>query len=324
MADDILHAISADNVVSFKPGRTDRAEQLAIPRKLYGRDKSIAKLTDQLERAKQGEVLFSCISGSSGMGKTALADHAFRMATDLNAIPTRVDASTIEFADTDTLIIELMRPAIRHLLSMPEEQAAGTIAKLRESTKRHADLRSLLPHIPEIATFLDEHTPAPGLPRRGLHALLAAIAPTCLVMIVEDAQSVPAECIEALLNLTLSNRGVLVIFTWEQYDQTPFETPRIATKTAELELHLLDRADLRAMLGDMLGHSEARVRELAGEIHNKTDGIPALVLELIFELHDAGHIVWDRTSAQWALGHGRSRPLLLQQQFTRTHRQAGR
>ena len=111
-------------------GRTDSKEQLSKPKKLYGRGGSIQTLTDLLERAKQGESLFVCISGGPGMGKTALAESIDRSARHVNALTASVNSSGIELYDTDTLWIELLRPVLRQLLSMPEQYSEAALKRL--------------------------------------------------------------------------------------------------------------------------------------------------------------------------------------------------
>ena len=41
------------------------------------------------------------------------------------------------------------------------------------------------------------------------------------------------------------------------------------------------------------------MRELAAEIHGKTDGVPSHVLELLFELHDQNALFYDALHNQW-------------------------
>src|SRR5262249_57205014 len=92
----------------------------------------------------------------------------------------------------------------------------------------------------------------------------------------------------------------LVMTPVEHADLSEFKDARIAGKTTDIELNLLDKSHLRSLLADLLSQSEARVRELASEIHAKTDGIPAHVLELLFELHDQNAIYYDALHNQWA------------------------
>ena len=296
--DDMFKASQLTNVVPFRLGRTDSKEQLVIPKKLYGRDASLRSLTDLLERAKMGESLFACISGGPGMGKSALCDDVVRQALEINALHGSVNSSSIELNDTDTVWIELLRPVLRQLLSMPEQYSEAIIKRLREHPS--ADLEALLSHLPELASIVSKPTGLPGLPSRGISEVLDAIKPLTLVVIIENADLLPTECIHAVQEQCINHRSIFVVFCGEEIDKRLFEEPRIATKTTFLPMHMLDKADIRDLLSDMLSHSEPRVRELAAEVFSKTDGVPALIHELIFELHQEGHIDYERHSGQWS------------------------
>ncbi len=295
--DDLIKAAQLNNVVPFKLGRTDSKEQLVIPKKLYGRGASQQKIADLLERTKQGETLFACINGGPGMGKTALCDVLLQQARELNALTASVNAATLDLYDTDALLIELIRPVVRHLLSMPEDVSEPIFAKLRRRDSAH--LTALSQHMPELADIIELSSSSAGLPGKGIAEVLEAIRPMTLVLVVENSHAVPEECITAVLEESLNHRSLLTVFTFEEIHTLVFKDARIATKTSYLPMHLLDKADIRALLSDMFSHSEARVRELAAEVQTKTDGVPTYVHELIFELHQAGHISYDRQQALW-------------------------
>ncbi len=295
--DDLTNATQLANVVPFRLGRTDSVEQLAIPKKLYGRDGSQQTVTELLERCKQGETLFACVNGGPGMGKSSLCQAAMRQARSLKVLCTNVDAISLELADLDALWIELMKPVVRQLLSLPAEQSDPILNKLSRRNSPH--LTCLINDIPELASIVSTTSTLPGLPGKGIREIIDAVAPLTLLLVVENADMLPAECLQSLLLGCVESRSVLALMTWEEYDPRPFSEPRFATKNTVIDLHLLDKADIRGMLADMLGHNEPRVRELAAEIQNKTDGVPALVQELIFELHAAGSIAYDRQAGQW-------------------------
>ena len=296
--DDLVSGSQLTNIVPFRLGRTDAVEKLVVPKKLYGRGGTQQTLSDLFERTRQGECLFACIGGGPGMGKTAICEQTRRQAQELKALTTQVNCSGLELADTDTLWIELMRPLVRQLLSLPGEQSDAVLTKLTRKASPH--LNSLLPDIPELENLISPLGSTPGLPSKGIMEILDAIAPLTLVITIENAHVAPEECIARVLSECVSHRSILTLLTWEEFDDTPFKDPRIATKTTFIEMHLLDRADIRDLLSDMLSHSEAKVRELAAEVHTKTDGVPALVSDLIFELHQAGHIYFDRADGGWA------------------------
>ena len=299
--DDLQKAAQLSNVLPFKLGKTDQAEQLVVPKKLYGRDNSQQQLIELLERCKQGESLFACVNGGPGMGKSTLSNSTLRHAHDNKMMCASVDCIGLEVNDTDTLWVELIKQLLRQLLSLPDEQSGATLDKIAHKSSPH--MGTLLGEIPELASVVTNYPDGPGLPNKGIHEIVDAIAPTSLLLSVENSHVLPLECLHSLIYGCLQHRGIMCVLTWENFDDEVFADPRLATKNTVIDLHLLDKADIRSLLADMLGHTEARVRELAGEVQGKTDGVPALVHELIFELHDAGTIVYERaegeTRGQW-------------------------
>ena len=72
--DDLVAASQLSNVVPFRLGKTDQTEQLVEPKKIYGRDASLATVAELLERTRQGETLFCNVLGGPGMGKSTLCE----------------------------------------------------------------------------------------------------------------------------------------------------------------------------------------------------------------------------------------------------------
>ncbi|MEM7002919.1 MAG: protein kinase, partial [Pseudomonadota bacterium] len=297
VADDLRKGISEQNVAPFPLGRTDRAEQLVVPDKLYGREMAQDLLLDHLERCKQGEVLFAHLEGAIGMGKAALADDISRSANTIGTLVASVDCATLEFLDTDTLWIEALRPLLRQILSWPNETSERTLQKIERASSPH--LTALIPFLPELEPLVDAMAD-PGLPSAGIHELLTAIGPNPLCITIANADLIPVECVSAFMLTAVEHRRIMTMFLWEHLPHDAFTDPRLDTKSSTVGLKLLTTAHLRDLSADLLRASDAKVRELAQELHVKTDGVPALVHQLIHELHSQGDIYFDRQSEQWA------------------------
>ncbi len=296
VSEDISEASASANVVAFTPGRSDASEELVLPKKLYGRDGVITRINDALERTRQGETRLIHLTGALGMGKTATVNEFARLATQYPNLFTVLDCELIEPEDTDTLWIEALRQLLRSLLSKTDEQSQRLIDSIGERHSKH--IASLRGFIPELSS-LTQSVPEPGLPSRGINELLDILVAQRPIVVLENAHAVPVECVVAFSHTTVRHKGVCAIMTWETHPDGLDKTPRIQTKTDALDLTLLEKADIRALLADMFSMSEARVRELASEIHLKTDGVPTLVRELIFELHREKHIYFDRSKQHW-------------------------
>ena len=56
----------------FEPGRHDAKSVLRVSRQLYGRDREIAAMSDQVKAVRQGRPALLLVSGAPGVGKSAL------------------------------------------------------------------------------------------------------------------------------------------------------------------------------------------------------------------------------------------------------------
>jgi len=297
--DDLIEGQSHSNVIPFRLGRTDSPGQLALPKRLYGRDSELKLIQDHLGRIRQGEVLFLQIIGDSGVGKNALCDALCRQAAESRVLLARTNGPGFDLRDTDAIWLELLRQLMRQVLSLRSDTGDALTASIRHLDC--PDIRSLVPFIPELTTTLPASSEvSAGLPSRGTKILLRALAPQPVCVVVEATDQLPTECLSALIDVALETRNLLLVVTGERDHPELFNHAQVATKTTSLALAPFEKSDLRGLLADMLSHSEARVRELSAEIHAKTDGLPSDVLELINELHRHQIIVHDTTDASWS------------------------
>ena len=195
-----------------------------------------------------------------------------------------------------------MAALVRQLLSRPAADVNGFIGRLKRLTNDNpGPLASLVPELGVIieSKTLDDTQLYGRAEEHLLRALLRAFSPIPIALVVEQADRLDPDTVLELLSVALHGRHLLVMTTAEQAELSEFKDARIAGKTTDIELNLLDKSHLRSLLADLLSQSEARVRELASEIHAKTDGIPAHVLELLFELHDQNALFYDTLHNQW-------------------------
>ncbi|MEZ5557237.1 MAG: ATP-binding protein [Pseudomonadales bacterium] len=304
--DDLLEGQRHGNVIPFRLGQTDAPGQLTLPKRLYGRDGESEVLIDAVRRAVHGETLFVEISGATGIGKSALCDTLLREAGEQQMLLARVEAPTLSLQAPDLVLLELLRRALRHAMARADDTVTELIRRLNRLPLPAA--RALMVPIPELrhlvrddaAAALDEAAPTPmATLEEALGVLLKAIHPAPLCLVLEDVDQLPRGLLAELLTLCVAQRHLVLAMTQERPDPSLFEQPRLATKRVALDLPLLQRAELRALLADMLSAGEARVRELAADLHDKTDGVPGDLLELLFELHRGGAIAYDGTAGEW-------------------------
>ena len=298
VCDDLVEGQTHSNVIPFRLGQTDSPSQLALPKQIYGRDAELLVFQECMRRVVKGEVLFLQIVGAIGIGKSTLCDVMSREANENRLLLARTSARTLDLYDPDTIFLELLRLVVRQALSLGTTTGDAIVARLE--ALESPDVQCLTAYIPELKNLLKTTGGDTGQTDKGIRELLDAFAPQPLCLIIEEVDLVAKECLDALIQTVLESSHVLLVLTREQPNDMLLASPRIATKSTIVDLSVLDKADVRGLLVDMLSHSEARVRELAGELHSKTDGLPSHLLELIFELHREEFIFYDSDSASWA------------------------
>ena len=288
---------------SFTLGRSDARGQLSIPKRLYGRDDQIKSLNTLFDRATRGEVAIARILGGHGIGKSAFVDAAMANIAERHGLAARIRPATDQFASGLEMLRDLAASLVRQLLSRPSGDVDDFLARLKRLTNDNPS--ALVALVPDLSAIVDtdasdDSTLYGRAEEHLLRALLRAFSPIPIALAIEQVDRIDPDTIAELLSVALHGRHLLVLIASEDADLIEFKDARIAGKTTDIVLTVLDKGHLRSMLADLLSQSEARVRELAAEIHAKTDGVPSHVLDLLFELHDQNALYYDALHNQWA------------------------
>jgi PAS domain S-box-containing protein len=304
--------VTHSDVESFPLGRSDTRGQLSIPRRLYGRDQQLRQMQDLLERTSRGSMVIARVFGGAGYGKRAFADAVSSHTIERHGLCARLRVAEDQFATGMEVVRRLIGSLLRQLLTRPASDVdafAARLARLPSQSSEHpgaANAPTLVRLVPELASLLGEtHGELPvtltgAAEEQLLQALLRAFSPLPVTLIVEQAESLASETLQEAVAIAAHGRHLLLVLTSEHSGLPELHDEEIADRAIDIELTLLDKAHLRSLLADMLSQSEARVRELAGEIHAKTDGLPAHVLDLLFELHVRETIYYDSANGQWS------------------------
>lgn len=282
-------------VVSFQLGRRDSRGQLALPKRLYGRDREIAEGQEFVQRIVSGESLYMRVHGSLGIGKTAFCDQLLRHAADSGAIACRAD--TDSGGDLDTLLRDSARALIRHALGSARDEVQSFITRVREAPSE--DLLALAKDVDELAAILGQHGSTHGDTGVAFGELIEKLAPLPAIICYDDIDRMGDKVFEGLLQRLVPYRHVGAVFASEQRDVPGTDDGFLITRTSVISLQLMDKAAVRTLLADTLSHTETRVRELAGEVQNKTDGLPGHVLDFLFELQRADVLRYDYDEGAW-------------------------
>jgi len=296
--DDLLEGRHHNNVIPFRLGQTDAPRQLALPKRLYGRESALDSLFGAVDRVVAGEGLLAEIVGRTGMGKSTVCNALCRYAQESGMLIGRIDAPSHRHQEGPELWIELLRLTIRQALASNAPECAELLTRLERLAPAHQ--QTLRRYVPELARRLPELETAAAPVRDTVVQMLRALLPLPLCLIVEHADLLAEEQLNELLETALGARQVLLVITQPFADPLIAGQSRLATRRTLIELAPLDRGEVRKLLGDMLSLSELRVRELAAELHDKSAGVPGNLLALIFELHAHGAILYRNDHREWS------------------------
>jgi len=307
-------AASDDESGVFVLGKTDSQGQLVLPRTLYGREVEQKKLAELSMRAVEGESLMVQLIGAQGVGKQALTRSfglGFRSQHGLCA--TLSLAENIRTAYDFKL--EVVRQLLRQLLSKDDEESISYFTRLRDlEPTALAALKLQIKELglvfptdepsthPEPEEELTSEQPADDednpVAETILQQLLQNLAPITFLLVIEQPQYMEPEQLRSTLEAFMGLNHVLIIASTESEYELGLEAYRL--RTSQLRLEPLGRSAVRALLADMFSHSESKVRELAQEIHEKTEGFPGQVIGLLYELNATKAIFYDPTQDGWA------------------------
>jgi len=296
-------APSGEDVVPFVLGRTDTRGQLTLPRKVYGREAELAKLEQLANRATEGESLIVQLIGAQGIGKQSVAKRfgtTFRQNGGLSAtLDSARDSQTRQDSGTNGAL-EISRAFLRQILSRDDESSNAYLTRLRNLGEDSID--ALRERVPELAMVFQEprhigaKTSQPS--EHVLQDLLKSLSPISLLVIVEQPQRWERTELRALIDDLMALNNVLVVLSMESEADLDIDAYRL--RTTRIELQPLGRPAVRLLLAEMFSHTEAKVRELAQDIHEKTEGYPSQVISLLYELHAKRAVYYDQAEGGWS------------------------
>jgi histidine kinase len=237
--DDLIEGQRHANVIPFRLGQTDTPKQLALPKRLYGREAALDQVFGAADRVAQGESLIAEIVGSNGMGKSVLGDALARYARESGFLIGRIDALGQRQQEGPELWLELLRLLVRQALASTSDECLRLLDRIGQLPGEHR--QTLRQYIPELARRLPARDDRPAPVDQTIVQLLRAFHPLPLCVIVEDADQLSEEQIEYLLDTAIGARQVLLALTQSFADPLIARLPRLATKRTLVTLAPLEK-----------------------------------------------------------------------------------
>ena len=293
-----------EDVVPFELGRTDSKGQLTLPRKVYGREQELEKLNELATRAGEGESLIVKLIGARGVGKQSLAKvfaTAFRESGGLTAT---IDVSSDKQGRQEGApnnaprgTLEIARQFLRQILSRDDESSNAYLTRLRNLGEESVE--ALRAQVPELAMVFQEPVKqTKQSPDHILQALLKSLSPISLLIVLDQPQGWDRNEFRELIDDLMALNNVVIVLSMESEVDLDIDAYRL--RTTHLPLAPLSRPAVRLLMAEIFSHSEAKIRELAQEVHDKTEGYPSQVISLLYELHAKRAVYYDAQDGGWS------------------------
>lgn len=309
---------SNGRIEPFPLATHDVSARLAIPERLYGREREVRTLLDAYDRIAAGSTVeLVLVSGWAGIGKSSLVNELHR-----TVVLPRGQFISGKFDQYQrdipySTFVQAFRTLIRHLLGRSAEEVAAWRLRLLEALDGNG--RVITDLIPELERVIGGQPPVPDLPpreaqnrfhavfRRLVGALAGADHPT--VLFLDDLQWMDAASLKLLEHLvTSSDMGwLLVVGAYRDNEVGPSHPLMLMadavrgspTPVSEIFLGGLSLQDVSRLVSDALRCSAERVAPLARLVHAKTGGNPFFAIHFLTELHAEGLLELDARDAAW-------------------------
>ena len=311
-----LNHLKAHSLIPvFTLGQKDAYTKFKVPERLYGREREIDALMRSFDEVENGGCNLLLISGTSGIGKTALVNEIHKPTIRKKGyfISGKFDQfkSNIPFNAFALAFSEL----VKHLVSEPRQKLEKIKAELSEALGLNASV--LMDLVPGFEHIIDSHQPAQELnlaesQHRFFFTLIEFIRVFAkkehpLTIFVDDLQW--SDDSSTTLIKELLTREIPYLFIIGAYRNSEvseghplrltIEEIKKTKRIHEIQLDALDEKNINQLIADSLLSSREETRELASIVFKRTAGNPFYVNELLKTIHNDGLIRFNHHLGKW-------------------------
>ncbi|VXD25636.1 ATP-binding region ATPase domain protein (fragment) [Planktothrix paucivesiculata PCC 9631] len=312
------------SISNFVAGSADKARQLNIPQKLYGRDREVTILLKTFDRVASGTTELMLVSGYSGIGKTVLVNEVHKPIVRQRGyfIAGKFDQfkHNIPYAS----LIQAFQSLIQQLLT--ESEAEIQIWKQKLLGVLGINGQIIIDVIPEVELIIGKQPPVKQLwPTESQNRFsrvfkqFISVFTTFehpLVVFLDDLQwadSASLKLIELLITDSDSEYLLIIgayrdneVFPTHPTIQTIDKIQQTGAKVNHIVLSPLQLVHVTELIDDTLNKEalkpeslSAKTQNFASLLFNKTQGNAFFLTQLIKTLYQEDLLVYDLYSGEW-------------------------
>jgi serine phosphatase RsbU (regulator of sigma subunit) len=289
---------------TFELGARDMREQLTFPTKIYGREVAASRLADALRDATAGRTRVVFVHGYAGVGKTALVNELHRPLLAARGYYARGKFNQLQRDMPFAALSAAFSDVFDQVLAEDEATLAALRRRILRATGNEAQL--LIDIIPAAARVLGTQPAVRELPPQDNEARVARllrelVAAVCadgrpLVLFIDDLQWADLGTLRFFEAVEELQASLLLVGAYRD-NEVRSGSPvlesimRLSQRSAtRIELLPLTVEVVRDIVGDTLLRPPASVADLADLLHQRTNGNPFFLHQLMTSLYDEGVI----------------------------------
>lgn len=307
---------TAPEITPFPLGERDLSSRLLFPDRFYGREHEAETLRAAFEEAASGSPQLTLVHGWSGIGKSTLVQQLQRPVLERGGSFCSGKFDQLARNTPYSAVIHAVRGLIRDILTEGQARVDAWRARILEALGPNGAL--LVDVIPELAAIIG---PQPAPPALGpaetrerfrwlSQGFIAALTPAerPVVMFLDDLQWADDASLKLLQDLVTERRArhLCLVGAYRDNEVGPGHPLTLVIAAMEqacpvrhLALTPLGRADASALIADILHHDPAEGSDLVAVVHEKTQGNPFFLRELLRALHNEQLLVFDEAEERW-------------------------
>lgn len=312
-----LRQLSEGAIGSVDLGKHDVPAIFTVPQRLYGREAEKAQLLAAFERVGRGNKVLCLVSGSSGVGKTALVREVHRPIVRLRG---QFGAGKFDQAHSVPYggLVRALRQVLGDILCTNEESIRLWRERLLTAC---GELGSVLAGVlPELELIIGAQPAVSSLAasetqvrfnnvfRQFVAALARADSP--LVLFLDDLQWSDPAALEMMERL-LCDEGLEHFYLIGGYRSSEVDAAhplaalikRVGSQglsVNEIRLSPLEQHDVEAMMGDALGRGDTEaLTRFAELVYKVTEGNPFFVGQFLTSLWARDLLLFDPVRGRW-------------------------
>ena len=301
----------------FPLGTQDHSSELQISHKIYGREREVNALLEAFERAANAAGEMVMVSGFSGIGKTSVVHEVHKPIVARRGYFVSGKFDQFRRNVPYDSLLQAFQELIRQILTESEERLEHFRAQLKEALGANAQV--IIEVIPEVELILGAQPEAPTLgPQEAQNRLnlafqnfigVFAAKAHPLVLFLDDLQWADPASLRLLQTLMAdaARHQLLIIGAYRDNEVSPShplvlaleEIRKSGANVSEISIGPLQLSCAEQLVEDSLHCANATSAPLAALLHQRTEGNPFFLNQLLRFLYDEKLLHFDNTKGEW-------------------------